>query len=82
MSDWDKNLINKAFLVLNDNNLYSIILVTTNASGMRIDNPNIKCNDLVTRTIVTGPLVAEPPSRDHTFRVPRLRVHTFCVIKV
>ena len=40
------------------------------------------CNDVVTRNIVTGRLVAEPRSRDHTFRVPRSRDHTFRVIEV
>ena len=40
------------------------------------------CNNVVTRTIVTGRLVTEPRSRDHTFRVPRSRDHTFRVIEV
>lgn len=42
MSDWDKNLIAKAFLVLGDNNLIYIIFIAINAYGMRINNPNIK----------------------------------------
>ena len=36
-----------------------------------------KRNDVVTRTIVTGPLVAEPRSQDHTFRVPQSQDHIF-----
>lgn len=42
MSNWDKNLIAKAFLVLGDDNLTYIILVTTDIYGMRINNPDIK----------------------------------------
>ena len=37
------------------------------------------CNDVFMRTIVTGPQVAEPWSRDHTFRIPQSQDHTFRV---
>lgn len=42
MFDWDKNLIAKAFFISSDNNLYYIILVTTNVYGIRINNLDIK----------------------------------------
>ena len=42
MSDWDKDLITRAFFFSGNDNLNCIILVATNAYGMGIDNPNIK----------------------------------------
>lgn len=42
MSDWNKAIIAKAFQVVQNENTDYIILVTTNAYGMGIDNPNIK----------------------------------------
>ena len=42
MSDCDKDLIAKAFLVSSDDNLNCIILVATDAYGMGINNPDIK----------------------------------------
>lgn len=41
MFDWNKYLIVNAFLKPGDKNMECTILVTTDAYGMGIDNPNI-----------------------------------------
>lgn len=41
MSDWDKELIAKAFKINESENIKCIILVATNAYGIGIDYPDI-----------------------------------------
>lgn len=42
MPDWDKSLISNAFKVIGKENTECTILVTTDAYGMGIDNPDIR----------------------------------------
>lgn len=42
MSDWDKDLIAKVFLILGDDNHHCIILVAIDAYSIGIDNLDIK----------------------------------------
>ncbi len=42
MSDWDKELIAKAFKINGSENTEYIILVATDAYGIDIDNPDIR----------------------------------------
>lgn len=42
MSEWEKDLIAKAFCVPEDQNLECVILVATNVYRIGIDNPDIK----------------------------------------
>lgn len=46
MFDYDKYLTAKAFLIRRDQNIKSNIFIITYPYYMRIDNPNIKLNDL------------------------------------
>lgn len=42
LSEWDKDLIENAFLMLADKNMDCVILVATDAYGMSINNLDIK----------------------------------------